>query len=307
MTIDIHSKFLGAMLGSAIGDAIGELAFRFPERNQLLAEVEAAEKLVYTDDTAMAIALAESLVEMDDIDERHLGDSFYQHYLKEPWRGYGEGPPQVFEMVEEEDISYNEAARRIYEGNGSTGNGAAMRITPLGLYYYNSDDLYDKAKASAQVTHAHPIGIDGGAVQAKAVAQTVALNYQRPFSPQTFVESLVTFARTTELKDKLALIPELIAADINADEAVPRLGNGIAAHESMPFALYSFLRHPHTFVEAILCSTLHGGDRDSMGAMAGAVCGGYLGIEAIPHEWRHKLENNQHIETLAREIAARAA
>lgn len=306
MTIDIHSKFQGAMLGSAIGDAIGELAFRFPERDQLLAEIEAAGKLVYTDDTAMAIALAESLVETGDIEERQLGDTFYQHYLKEPWRGYGEGPPQVFETVEEEDIGYSEAARRLYDGKGSMGNGAAMRIAPLGLYYYNSDELYEMAKASAQVTHTHPIGIDGAAVQAKAIAQTISLNYQRPFSPQTFVESLVAFARTTEFKDRLALIPELIAADISADEAVSRLGSGIAAHESMPFALYSFLRHPHTFLEAVLCSTLHGGDRDTMGAMAGAVCGGYLGVEAIPSEWRQKLENNQHIETLAREIAARA-
>jgi poly(ADP-ribose) glycohydrolase ARH3 len=306
MTIDIHSKFQGAMLGSALGDAIGELAFRFTERDQLLAEVEVSEKLIYTDDTAMAIALAESLVEEGDVDEQQLGDTFYQHYLKEPWRGYGAGPPQIFDMVEEEDISYVEAARRLYDGKGSMGNGAAMRITPLGLYYYNSDQLYEKAKASAQITHTHPIGIDGAAVQAKAIAITVGLNYQRPFSPRTFAESLAAFGRTTEFKDKLAFIPELIASDISADEAAARLGRGVAAHESMPFALYSFLRYPHTFVETILCAILTGGDRDTMGAMAGAVCGGYLGIEAIPVEWRRKLENNQHIETLARELAARA-
>jgi len=307
MTIDIHSKFQGAMLGSALGDAIGELAFRFPERDQLLAEVESTEKLVYTDDTAMAIALAESLVEIGDIEEQHLGDAFYQHYLKEPWRGYGAGPPQVFETVEEEDVSYIEAARRLYDGKGSMGNGAAMRIAPLGLFYYSSDDLYEKARASAQVTHTHPIGIDGAAVQAKAIAITVSLNFQRPFSPQTFVESLIKFSRTTEIKDKLALIPELIEKDISADEAATSLGRDIAVHESLPFSLYSFLRYPHTFVETILCSILNGGDRDTMGAMAGAVCGGYLGIEAIPAEWRQKLENNQHIETLSRELAARTS
>lgn len=306
MTIDIHSKFQGAMLGSALGDAIGELAFRFPDREQLLAQVEDSDQLVYTDDTAMAIALAESLIEIGDIEEQPLGDTFYQYYLKEPWRGYGAGPPQVFEIVEEEDISYSEAARRLFDGKGSKGNGAAMRIAPLGILYHNSEQLYEKAMASARVTHTHPLGIDGAAVQAKAIAQTVDLNYQRPFSPQTFVESLITFARTTELKDKLAMIPELLSTDSSAAEAIESLGKDITAHESIPFAHYSFLRHPHTFVETILCSVLNGGDRDTLGAMAGALSGGYLGVEAIPSEWRQKLENNQHIETLARELAARA-
>lgn len=306
MTIDIHSKFQGAMLGSGLGDAIGELAFRFSKRERLLSEIDGCAKLVYTDDTAMSIALAESLVEVGDIDQHHLGDSFYQHYLKEPWRGYGAGPPQVFNMVEEEDIEYQEAARRLYDGKGSMGNGAAMRIAPLGMYYYTSEVLYEKAQASARVTHTHPIGIDGAALQAAAVAQTIRLNNQRPFSPQTFVESLITFARTTEFKGSLAHIPQLIEQDVNASEAVASLGGGVAAHESMPFALYCFLKHPHSFLETVLCAVLNGGDRDTMGAMAGALCGGYLGVEAIPPDWRQKLENNQHIETLARELAARA-
>ncbi len=306
MTIDIHSKFQGTMLGSALGDAIGELAFRFSERERLLSEVDGSAKLVYTDDTAMSIALAESLVEVGDIDQHHLGDSFYQHYLKEPWRGYGAGPPQVFNMVEEEEIEYQEAAHRLYDGKGSMGNGAAMRVAPLGMYYYTSEALYEKAQDSALVTHTHPIGIDGAALQAAAIAQTIRLNNQRPFSPQTFIESLIVFARTTEFKGSLARIPQLIEQDVNASEAAASLGGGIAAHQSVPFALYSFLKHPHSFLETILCAVLNGGDRDTMGAMAGALCGGYLGVEAIPPDWRQKLENNQHIETLARELAARA-
>jgi poly(ADP-ribose) glycohydrolase ARH3 len=210
-------------------------------------------------------------------------------------------------MVEEEDLEYQEAARRLYDGKGSMGNGAAMRITPLGIYYYTSEALYDKAQDSARVTHTHPIGIDGAALQAAAIAQTIGLNKQRPFSPQTFVEPLVAFARTTEFKESLARIPQLIAQDVDTGEVAATLGGGIAAHESVPFALFCFLKHPHSFLETILCAVLNDGDRDTMGAMAGALCGGYLGVEAIPHEWRQKLENNQHIETLARELAARAS
>jgi poly(ADP-ribose) glycohydrolase ARH3 len=70
-------------------------------------------------------------------------------------------------------------------------------------------------------------------------------------------------------------------------------------HESMPFAVYAFLRHPQSFEGCLLCAVLHGGDRDTLGAMACAVSGAYLGIEAIPPAWREKLENRKHIEDLA--------
>ena len=67
----------------------------------------------------------------------------------------------------------------------------------------------------------------------------------------------------------------------------------------MPFALFSFLRHPKSFEDCLFCAILHGGDRDTLGAMACAVCGAYLGIEAVPHYWKAKLENRSYFEDLA--------
>jgi len=67
----------------------------------------------------------------------------------------------------------------------------------------------------------------------------------------------------------------------------------------MPFALFSFLRHPTSFEDCLFCATLHGGDRDTLGAMACAISGAYLGIESIPQSWREKLENRSYIEDLA--------
>ena len=66
--MDIVSKFLGGMIGSAIGDAVGELAFRFPGKDQLLARLDREQELSYTDDTAMAIGLAESIIQQGRID-----------------------------------------------------------------------------------------------------------------------------------------------------------------------------------------------------------------------------------------------
>lgn len=296
---DLRNKYLGAMVGSALGDAIGELAFRCPERARLLELVDRQKELCYTDDTAMAIGLAESILEKGNIDQQHLGDTFNRNYQREPWRGYGAGPPIIFSIVRSSGISYIEAAQSLFGGSGSLGNGAAMRLVPLGLFFHDSEALYDKACASAEVTHAHPVGKDGAAVQALAIAQAVKLQPQDAFPMQMFIEGLVGRARTPEIRGKLALVKELIAEDPSPDIAAERLGRSIAVDQSMPFAIYSFLRYPKSFEDCLFCAILNEGDRDTLGAMACAISGAYLGMDAIPRSWREKLENRVTIEALA--------
>ena len=67
-------KILGGMIGSALGDAIGELAFHYRTRDLLCAQIDLHEPLTYTDDTAMAIGLAESIRRTGKIDLKELGD-----------------------------------------------------------------------------------------------------------------------------------------------------------------------------------------------------------------------------------------
>jgi len=71
----------------------------------------------------------------------------------------------------------------------------------------------------------------------------------------------------------------------------------------LPFVIYSFLRFPSSFEDCLYCAIMHGGDRDTLGAMAGAISGAYLGFEAIPLLWRNRLENLEKIERLALELA----
>jgi len=305
MTIDIHPKFLGAMVGSALGDAAGYLAYKYQQRDDLLTKIDSVERLTFTADTVMAVAMAETLIENDGINTKKLGDHFLKHFESKPWQRQGAEPPEIYRIVEAEGVDYIFAARRLFEGEGSYGNGAAMRITPLGLFYYQDEDLYEKVKVSAEVTHTHPVGIDGAAVFAKALAKTVTLNPLRPFSPQAFIEMLVDFSRTDEIKEKLAMIPALLEREVDPAEAVKKLGNSVIVQESMPMALFCFLRYPHTYLETVLCAITHGGERDTMGIMAGALSGAYLGIDAISEEWRNKLEDVRHLESLARELAAR--
>jgi poly(ADP-ribose) glycohydrolase ARH3 len=295
----LKDKYLGCLIGGALGDAIGELAFAHPEENRLRAAVSRAEVLHYTDDTAMALGLAQSLAERGVLDQEHLGGVFHQNFLKEPWRGYAGGPPAIFATVERTGITYVEAARRLFGGEGSLGNGAAMRVAPLGLFYHNSPELYAAAAASAAVTHAHPVGRDGAALQALAVAQAVGLNPTEPFSWQAFLKNLLAVARTLEMQEKLRRVEDLLARASPAEDAARVLGRSVAVHESLPFALFAFLSHPQSYLDCLMCAVLNGGDRDTLGAMAGAVAGAYLGLAAIPLEWQSKLENRETLEQAA--------
>ncbi len=300
---DIQNKFLGSMVGSALGDSIGELAFRCQSKERLLGQLERLEKFIYTDDTAMAIGIAETIVKKGDLNQQELGERFKYNFRKEPWRGYGPGPPLIFSMAERLGLSCVEAAKTLFGGKGSFGNGAAMRVAPVGLFYHNSPHLYEKTSISATVTHAHPLGIDGAAIQARAVSLAVSLDPKETFKIDTFIYDLIEFAKTSEMKNKIRLIQRLLTVQTPSLEAAKELGRSVAVHESLPFALYSFLNHPHSFEDCLYCAIMNGGDRDTLGAMACAVSGAYLGIATIPQGWKQKLENRLYIEELASKLS----
>ena len=118
---------------------------------------------------------------------------------------------------------------------------------------------------------------------------------------------LVAFAHTQEIQDKVEQVRTLVAEQAPPAEAAWRLGQSVAVHESLPFALYSFLRYPQSFEACLFCAILNGGDRDTLGAMAGAVSGAYLGVEAIPPVWRKRLENGKYIQALACDLVELAS
>jgi poly(ADP-ribose) glycohydrolase ARH3 len=297
--IDITKKYMGGMVGSALGDVIGELAFRYHNKEDLCLQIDRLKGLSYTDDTAMSIGLAESIIKKGGLDQHDLGETFRCNFEREPWRGYASGPPTIFSIVKQSGSTYAEIAKSLFGGTGSFGNGAAMRIVPVGLFFYDSPDLYEKACMSAAVTHAHPVGKDGAAVQAQAVSFAVKLDPDEAFPYRAFMDTLIDSSLTPQIKEKMLSVQKLIKVKSTPFFAAEQLGQTVAVHESMPFALFSFLRHPTSFEDCLFCAVLHGGDRDTLGAMACAVSGAYLGIEAIPQAWREKLENLSYIEELA--------
>lgn len=293
------------MMGMAVGDAIGELAYRFPRRAHLFAQISNSEQLLYTGDTALGIALAESVLATEEVDIEHVGQSIRKTVHVESTRCFGPGLPRILQAVEHDGIRFSDAARQMYQGQGSLGNGAAVRVPAVGLLFNRSPDIYMQAVRSARATHAHPVGTDGAAVMAKAIAQ--ALQLKAPLlEAGEYCRQLADFAKTPEMKGKMLRVGELIADDEMPMKAAQQLGRSITVHESMPFAVFCFLKSPNSFEDALVTAVSNGGDCNTLGAMTSTLCGAYLGIDALSNEWCKKLENAEHIESLASALYAKA-
>jgi poly(ADP-ribose) glycohydrolase ARH3 len=295
----LRGKFLGALVGTAVGDAIGS---GFEGRPA--AEVEAIEGaadrreiLAYTDDTHMMLGVAESLVQKEDFDGEHTAHVFMRNYDIEPWRGYGPGPPNVFRMIRAGE-PWDKAAEKLYHG-GSYGNGSAMRIAPLAVFYHNDlTMLREVAYRSSQITHSHVLGKEGAALQAYAVALVVGLVPGKDFDSPGFLTRLEEFIQHETYQEKLESVAALLG-EADKTKAVAGLGNSVEAFNSVPTAIYSFLSHPNSFKDVVLFAVSLGGDTDTIAAMAGAIAGAYLGVDSIPGKWHLKLENVSYIEELA--------
>lgn len=306
MPVSTLDKFRGALLGGAIGDAIGELASVHGDEESLTDWLSEGDVLRYTDDTAMSIGIAEALSTSGGINEEEVGRIFQRNYGKEPWRDYSSSVPAIFAMVKRNDMPFSEAAARLHDGSGSYGNGAAMRIAPLGVFYRDSDDLREHAEDSARITHTHPLGVDGAAVMAWATAQLAGYDPKAKFPMGSFCTGMVRFAQTKEMRLKLVQVVELIAGKASPEKAAKTLSLSQSVHESLPFSIFSFLRNQKSFQDAVYCGVLQGGDQDTLGAMAGALSGSFLGAPGIPKDWVARIENKEILEDLAKRLNARA-
>lgn len=294
---------LGALLGTFVGDALG-MPFEGSRSEEIPEQLEMIEARLgrgtYTDDTEMMIALAESLLAHGSVHEVELAQAFLA--ACNPERGYGSGTLEVLAQWRE-GVSVEEAAGRLFGGEGSLGNGAAMRIAPVAVRFANSyTELRSQAERSARITHAHPIAIDAAVVQATAVAAALR--------DDGILRAARAAAKTGVLREKLASAEELLASPVDPLEAAALLGNTSLGHESVPTAILAAVCQPR-FEEAVVFAIRCGGDTDTIGAMAGAVAGAAGGRGSIPPEWLEVLEEGErgrsHVERLASALVDESA
>ncbi len=274
----LGDRFEGCLLGLAVGDALGgrfeaqsadAILARFSSVDQLIAYPQ--EEIWYTDDTQMAIGVAETLVAHGQIIEEHLCRAFVANYV--PSRGYGRGARAVLEAMAA-GRDHREVAERYFPG-GSFGNGAAMRVAPVGLVF--RDDrakLWNQARLSALPTHRHSLGIEGAQILALAVA---LCSDAEQFDRTSFYSELSSACESEEYRAKIEN-----ARRVQSRQHLAALGNRIEALHSVPTAIASFGLTPESFEETIGNVILLGGDTDTLAAMAGALSGAYLGVARLP-------------------------
>lgn len=272
--------------GLSVADAFGEqLLHCGPVARQLALEHRTApvgRQWMWTDDTAMAISVVEILAAWGEIDPEPLARVFAQRYYREPARGYGGGAHHILSAIAAGD-DYQVAARSVFDGQGSCGNGGGMRSAPVGAYFADDlDAVVAHAVRSAAPTHAHPDGIAG----AVAIAVAAARVFGGERDSRVLLDTVIARTPAGPTRDGLRrAIPLLGAEPITA---AAELGNGsrVLAADTVPFAVWCAASHLTDYAAACWACASVGGDIDTTCAMVGGIVVGATGADGIPLEWR---------------------
>ncbi|MEU4477326.1 ADP-ribosylglycohydrolase family protein [Micromonospora sp. NPDC023966] len=278
-----------ALAGLSVGDALGSQFF-VPGRHpaDLAAGRLPAPPWQWTDDTEMACSVVAALSEAGRIDRDALALAFAQRC--EPYRGYGPGAVTILRLIRT-GTPWPVAAASAFDGQGSCGNGAAMRVAPLGAWYADSTRrAADQARASAEVTHAHPEGIAGAVAVAVAasLAARARLDGDRPEPARLLTVVAGALDPAGEVHRGVRRAAALLGHP--AGEAAEALGNGsrVTAQDTVPFTLWVAATHLHDYPAAIRACVEAGGDVDTTAAIVGGVVAAHTGVGTpggVPDGW----------------------
>lgn len=279
-----------ALEGLSVADAFGEqLLHAGPHTRALMLDARAApvgRTWMWTDDTIMAVSIVENLAAHGHIDSASLATAFGDRYTADAGRGYGRGAHQVLDAISH-GMPYDVAARLLFDGQGSMGNGGGMRSAPIGAYFCTDlAAVVDNARRSAAPTHTHPEGVAG----AIAVAIAAARVFAGERDPRALLATVVEYTPVGETRSRLArAIPMLGAEPLTV---ATELGNGAAvtSADTIPFAVWAAATHLGDYPAALWACGDVGGDIDTTCAIAGGIVVGAVGLAGVPAEWRNSRE-----------------
>ncbi|MFF9315312.1 ADP-ribosylglycohydrolase family protein [Streptomyces sp. NPDC014748] len=280
-------RALASARGLAVGDALGSQFF-VPANYPLLKRRELPPGTwQWTDDTEMACSVVAVLAAHQRIDQDALALSFARHHDFD--RGYGPAVNRLLRLVREGG-DWRELAAALFDGQGSWGNGAAMRIAPLGAWYADDpEQATHQAEISAYPTHQHREAVVGAMAVAAAAALAAAPG--GPPSPQALLDGVIALvpARSAVGAGLRRARDMLDFGDAGTVAAVLGCGRRTTAHDTVPFALWSAARRLGDYEEAFWTTAQAGGDVDTTCAIVGGVlASGRAGTP--PAEWARRTE-----------------
>lgn len=230
------------MLGAIAGDVIGSVHEHSGTKTKNFPLfVEASQ---FTDDTVLTVAVAERLLRGGS-----YVDWYHEYFHAYPEAGYGSS-------------FIHWAEHRCREPYYSWGNGAAMRVSPIGIACNTLEEVLAQARASAEVTHNHPEGIRGA--QATAAAVFLARSGYTKADIKTYIEQEFGYCLSERLDD----IREHYCFDVSCQGSVPQ-------------SIIAFLE-ADGFEDAVRNAISLGGDADTMACIAGGIAEAFFG--GVPDE-----------------------
>jgi ADP-ribosylglycohydrolase len=274
-----------SLAGLSVGDALGAQYFTVgPKVDDLLRGVVPPPVWEWTDDTEMACSVFWILQEKGQVDQDLLAAVFGERC--EPNRGYGVGAFTILHQIRQ-GVPWHVAAGEAFDGEGSCGNGAAMRVAPLGAYHPDDPQLAAvQARRSAQVTHAHSEGVAGAVAVAvgASVAAAGRLAGQRP-KPGPFLDAILAHTPVSTVRAGVARARRML--HLPADQVAHELGSGrlVTAQDTVPFTVWTAAKYLDDYPQAIRTCIRVGGDIDTTAAITGGIVAAYTGVDGIPAGW----------------------
>ena len=296
--------YRGCLLGLAAGDAVGTtLEFKPPGSFVPIEDIVGGGPFglapgQWTDDTSMALCLAESLIERQGFDPIDQSERYVRWYRE----GYLSSTGRCFDIGDttRSALVRFERTREPYSGSAdpmSAGNGSIMRLAPVPLAYARRPrEAIERSGESSRTTHGAPVAVDAcrylgalivGAVNGVGREELLSERYtpisgyweEHPLSPE---------------------IDEIAAGSFKHREPPQIKGKGYVV-KSLEAALWAFHRSD-TFREGCLLAVNLGDDADTTGAVYGQLAGSFWGEKGIPESWRAKLAHHSLIESLAERL-----
>ncbi len=296
-----QERYRGSLLGLAAGDAVGTVAeFKKPGTFPPVTDMTGGGPFrlrpgQWTDDTSMALCLADSLVACGGFDATDQM-SRYVRWWKE---GYLSSNGVCFDI----GITVSDALSR-YRDTGesfagstdpySAGNGSLMRLAPAPLFFASDPELAIRMSGeSSRTTHGATTCVDacryfGGLL----VGAVQGLDKETLLSPR--------YSPVPELWERQPLcaeIDEIAAGAFKSKEPPEIVGSGYVV-KSLEAALWAF-HHSTDFRDGCLLAVNLGDDADTTAAIYGQIAGAYYGVDGIPAEWRERIAMGEFIIQLA--------
>ena len=298
---DFLSRARGALMGLAVGDAVGTTnEFKVAGTFKPITDMVGGGPFLlkpgqWTDDTSMALCIADSLLAMGHYDSFDVMERYQRWFSK----GYRSSTDRCFDIGGQVraalfDFEHEQRVPVTAERSNRAGNGAIMRLAPIviaGFEHREIREIVVTAGLSARETH-YSVEAEAGTEVFAALLVGALLGW----APEHIIN--VGWASTGPAFDEMAA--RVISTDPAERASWESETSGYIVH-GLRLAVHGLLDFP-SFKDATLAIANMGGDSDTNAAIYGQLGGAYFGVEAIPASWRSTLYQGEEIDALARAL-----